>query len=75
MQPEYMTLADPSLDHQVIFFMVKERVHISCNCLRKKNGGNTSMRQVDGDIVYSRYLYNDAKNHSKPFGKDDEAKW
>lgn len=70
------TLADPSLPHQVVFFLPKksQQVEVSCNCLRERKGGYQSMG-VSSDLETARALYNDPNNHKKPFGSEDICKW
>lgn len=76
MKPPYITPADPTLPHQVVFFVESKhsRVHVSCNCLTNERGGHDSMGESH-DIERARRLYNNPTLHRKPFGKEDEAKW
>jgi hypothetical protein len=71
-----MTETDPTLPHQVVFFVPsgESRVHVSCNCRRNSQGGYGSMG-VSHTIAVSRKLYNDPENHDKPFGEEDRSKW
>lgn len=70
------TLVDPSLPHQVVFFLPKnsQRVEVSCNCLREREGRLQSMG-VSSDLETARALYNDPNNHKKLFGPEDICKW
>lgn len=79
MELPYMTEVDPTLPHQVVFFTKKETVHVSCNCLLDHsdvNGikVNKSMGR-SANLKTARVLYNNPKNHNKPFTQEDEAKW
>ena len=82
MRLPYQTPRDPDLDHQVIFYIPSggSSVHVTCNCMAEKVGptqkeSHISFGMVDGDLEVARKLYNDPKNHRKPFNKEDEAKW
>jgi hypothetical protein len=75
MRPAYVTLADPTLTHQVVFTRESNTVNVSCNCRKTDTGGHEPMGVSDGSISRARTLYNDPKMHSKPFAKEDEAKW
>lgn len=80
LEPPYITLADPSLPHQVVFFVIGGRVNISCNCLRIKHvvynsHRQNSMGETESSLDHARELYNDPANHRIPFSKEDEAKW
>lgn len=74
MQLSFFTNRDDSLDHQVRFYIIKEQVHITCNC-RRISGGHYMPMGRSHDLEQSRALYNDPDNHMKPFSEEDEAKW
>lgn len=73
----HYTVRDPSLRHQVVFFVHESRIHVSCNCLSKDVNAESydSMGMSDSSLPRARELYNDPKNHRVPFLKEDEAKW
>lgn len=75
--PPYITLANPDLPHQAVFLVVASKVHISCNCLRRRHGTYVSQDPIAEapSLEISRKLYNDPTNHRIPFSKEDEAKW
>lgn len=77
---DHMTLADPTLTHQVIIFKPNQGfdIEVTCNCLAhiKSPGGisHYSMGKTT-TLDETRALYNDPTNHRKPFTKEDEARW
>lgn len=72
----HFTLSDPTLTHQVVIFFSGSHIFISCNC-RKIKKNNISHHPIGptSDLKESRELYNNPKNHWKPFSKEDEAVW
>ena len=72
--PPYTTPRNPALEHQVIFYERKMKVHVSCNCRSTLHPSEHSMGQ-SGILDTARRLYNNPDNHVLPFGKEDEAKW
>ena len=80
LRPPYTTDTDPTLPHQVYFFLPQgsSKVNVSCNCLAYIQAPGVLSHHSLGestDIKISRDLYNDPRNHLKPFGPEDEAKW
>jgi len=73
--PRPVTLRDPNLPHQVVFFYGEGGVHVSCNCLCVGDEEYISMGKPDGDLAMSRWLYNNRANHRKSFEREDFAKW
>lgn len=76
MKLSHVTLKDPTLPHQVVFFFsgVSGIPCISCNCRRKPDGSHSSMGRGP-NIEAARALYNDPVNHRISFNRGDEAKW
>ena len=81
MRLKYMTLRDPDLPHQVVFFTPsgKTAIMVSCNCLvENRPQNNMPFYEAMGpteNLDQSRELYNNPDNHRKPFGDCDKAKW
>lgn len=81
MRPKYITLRDPSLPHQVVFFTPsgKTAIMVSCNCLADKNAinGVTFYDPIGRteNLDQSRELYNNPANHKSQFDDCDKAKW
>lgn len=82
MQLSHVTLVDPTLPHQVIFYVTsnsKMQIQVSCNCLtyRHPENGTLVHESMGGshDLDTARELYNNPRNHELPFGQEDFAKW
>ena len=77
----HVTLADPTLTHQVVFIKPNflTDVYVSCNCLGKvtTHSGKPSHALIgkSPNLDVARERYNDPRNHLKPFNEEDRAKW
>lgn len=80
MRPPYITLRDPDLTHQLVIFTPggSSSIAVSCNCRGEESKfgkENYSPMGYSQNLDETRELYNNPKNHLRPFTDEDKVKW